>query len=553
MKKKGLLYKLSKICTQPVKGWFYIFVFLLNLVSNYVVIKDDKLPFTYFSVFFLSAFVAYIESAIYFVLTKKSLRRIYVVLIILLHGVLIGCEYFLLFRFNSFLKQSIVNIIGETNSDEVQSFFKTYLPPTQILIILALLAALLAIIYGLSRLIAKIRYTIPALLFSLIGMGIALYGGYGFWRYRDGMSIPQHTTLTRLGHSIYQIKQKNSDIELLRDACKNVDASTSSSDLPTIVVIIGESHSVYHSSLYGYEKTTNPLLSQRVKEGSMVVFDNAVSLHDITSLSMKADFSLNAQGEDFATTPLFPACFKAAGYRTMMYDNQYLTGTGISFLADKELSDILFDYRNTRKYPYDGDMAEEIEMSDGPTLYIIHLMGQHFEYEAAYPRDFGTFKADDYDKKYNEDQRATIAQYDNATLYNDFVVDKIIRKFETTNCCVFYFPDHGEEVYELRDFAGHCNAESSPDLNYQIRIPLLVWLSPTFTADHPSLKQRLEEAKHYPICADDIGHTLLDVAGIKTSAFTPSRSFVNDHYDKNRHRIVLHSIDYDEYQARRSK
>ena len=199
MKKKGLLYKLSKICTQPVKGWFYIFVFLLNLVSNYVVIKDDKLPFTYFSVFFLSAFVAYIESAIYFVLTKKSLRRIYVVLITLLHGVLIGCEYFLLFRFNSFLKQSIVNIIGETNSDEVQSFFKTYLPPTQILIILALLAALLAIIYGLSRFIAKIRYTIPALLFSLIGMGIALYGGYGFWRYRDGMSIPQHTTLTRLG------------------------------------------------------------------------------------------------------------------------------------------------------------------------------------------------------------------------------------------------------------------------------------------------------------------------------------------------------------------
>jgi len=38
------------------------------------------------------------------------------------------------------------------------------------------------------------------------------------------------------------------------------------------------------------------------------------------------------------------------------------------------------------------------------------------------------------------------------------------------------------------------------------------------------------------------------VAGISTSAFSPSRSFVNVNYDKNRHRIVLHSIDYDEYQ-----
>ena len=550
MKAKGLLYKIYMLCTRPVKGWFYMFVFLLNLVSNYVVTSEDNMPFTYFSVFFLSAFVAYIESAIYVVLTKKSIKQLYVVLITLLHSILIACEYFLLFRFNSFLNQGIVNIIGETNREEAQSFINTYLPPIQILVVLVLLAALLTIIYGLSILISKTRYTIPAFLFSLTGLGLALYGGYGFLRYRDGMSIPQHTTLTRLGYSIYQLKQKNSDIVLLRDVCKNVEASAKSSDLPTIIVIIGESHSVYHTSLYGYEKATNPLLAERVKDGSMVVFDNAVTLHDATSASMAADFSLNALGVDFATTPLFPACFKAAGYRTVMYDNQYSIGSGISFLSDKELSDILFDYRNTREYQYDGDMVDDIEMSDSPTLYIIHLQGQHFDYEADYPQSFGKFRASDYDKKYNEDQRATIAHYDNATLYNDYVIDKIIKKFEHTNCCVFYFPDHGEEIYELRNYMGHGNAESSPDLNYQIRIPLLVWLSPTFTAGHPSLRQRLEEAKHYPICADDIGHTLLDVAGISTSAFSPSRSFVNVNYDKNRHRIVLHSIDYDEYQDR---
>ena len=54
MKAKGLLYKIYMLCTQPVKGWFYMFVFLLNLVSNYVVTSEDNMPFTYFSVFFLS-------------------------------------------------------------------------------------------------------------------------------------------------------------------------------------------------------------------------------------------------------------------------------------------------------------------------------------------------------------------------------------------------------------------------------------------------------------------------------------------------------------------
>jgi len=118
MKAKGLLYKIYMLCTQPVKGWFYMFVFLLNLVSNYVVTSEDNMPFTYFSVFFLSAFIAYIESAIYVVLTKKSIKRLYVVLITLLHSILIACEYFLLLRFNTFLNQGIVNIIGETNREE---------------------------------------------------------------------------------------------------------------------------------------------------------------------------------------------------------------------------------------------------------------------------------------------------------------------------------------------------------------------------------------------------------------------------------------------------
>lgn len=542
---------LIRVFSKPAKGWFYLFVFLLNLVSNYVVIIDDDLPFTYFSVFFLSAFAAYMESIVYVLIKNKWVRKTYVVLITLLHSIFIVCEYFLVIKYGLFLNQSLINIIGETNRKEVLSFIHTYLSPLQILTYLGILVVFLAVVYGMSVLMSRVRYAVVAFMCSLVGLGFVIYCCYGFVRFRDGMAIPQHTSITRVCYCIYQLKEKNSNLVLLREACKNVVVNQDTLRPPTIVVIIGESHSVYHSSLYGYAKKTNPLLEKRVADGSMMVFDNAVTLFDVTSSTMAADFSLDSLGVDFATTPLFPACFKAAGYRTMMYENQYFIGSGISFLCDQDLSDILFDYRNDMRYVYDGDMVEAIEMTEQPSLYVIHLQGQHFEYEYDYPKTkmFTRFTAGDYDSKYNEEQRQTMAHYDNATLYNDYVIDKILDKFKDTYSCVFYFSDHGEEVYELRNYSGHCNAETSPDLNYQIRIPLLVWMSPEFVANNQSIKQKMEKAKHYPICADDIGHTLLDVAGIKTVSFAPSRSFVNNKFNKKRHRVVLHSVDYDEYQA----
>ncbi len=145
---------LIRVFSKPVKGWFYLFVFLLNLVSNYVVIIDDDLPFTYFSVFFLSAFAAYMESIVYVLIKNKWVRKTYVVLITLLHSIFIVCEYFLVIKYGLFLNQSLINIIGETNRKEVLSFIHTYLSPLQILTYLGILVVFLAVVYGMSVLMS---------------------------------------------------------------------------------------------------------------------------------------------------------------------------------------------------------------------------------------------------------------------------------------------------------------------------------------------------------------------------------------------------------------
>lgn len=216
------------------------------------------------------------------------------------------------------------------------------------------------------------------------------------------------------------------------------------------------------------------------------------------------------------------------------------------------MSHTLFDKRNDKRYKYDEEMVNTIHIEKAPTLYVIHLWGQHYTYRDRFPDSFKKFTAVMYDRKYDLAKRQIMADYDNATLYNDYVVNSIIEKFKNQYCCIFYFSDHGEEVYELRNFMGHGTAMDSPNANYQIRVPLMVWLSPSYKSANPLMVKKLSRAKDYPICMDDIGHTLLDVSGIRCKYFAPSRSFVNAKFNQQRHRIVLHSVDYDRtlYQKR---
>ena len=279
----------------------------------------------------------------------------------------------------------------------------------------------------------------------------------------------------------------------------------------------------------------------------MVVFDNVVTLHDHTNKSLKAILSLDSLGVGYTSMALFPAIFHASRYHTELFDNQYLADGGVGILRDLKLSNIMFDKRNDQLYQYDGHMIDDIVKDDSASLYVVHLQGQHYEYKDRYPRNYAKYRETDYDNKYNKGQREVMAHYDNATIYNDYVVNKLIDKFENSYCCVFYLSDHGDEVYELRDFMGHGGAAYSPNLNYQLRIPLLVWFSPSFRADNPHLLELARKRAHDPICSDDIGHVLLDLAKIRTKDFVPARSFFNDRFERVRHRIVLNSIDYDDY------
>ena len=545
MHKRDLLHSLLNLCGEKP----FIYLFLLNLVSNCTYSYTFHPFIGVLLMVCLSGSMALLETLVFGFLNKVRLLGIMYLLVVgAIYTVFILTDYFCLFNFQSTFDQDKLDILRETTPKETREFLHTYLSFGLVLGGLACVLLMHIMLLRLSLFISKIkRVRFFFALVSTIG-----FMGWGFMiisyiKFHNGFSIAQYTSITRIAYSYHMSKKRLDEIKQLYTVCKQIPASQDFNDKPNVIVLIGESSSVYHSGLFGYKYNTTPNLKCMEAEGNLLAFDNAVSVDDHTHGVMESVFSLDSLRTNFNNTPLFPAVYKNAKYQTHCYDNQYFVG-GVNFLSDPVLSRLMFTTRNQKGYTYDEELIRTVKVSNAPSLYVIHLMGQHYTYTQRYPQKWDKFQASEYDKiRWSENQRKLIAQYDNATLYNDFVVTSLINKFKNTNSVLIYFSDHGEEVFELRDYNGHGNAAYSPDLRYQIRVPLIMWMSDTYMKNHKDVYDKAVANKHTPIITDDVSHTILSLGGIKTPWYNPHRDFLNSKYNRGKRRIVLNSIDYDSY------
>ena len=519
----------------------FLFFFLLNLISNFAFLFYDDSLWAIFCMVGCAGLIGFVEDLLVSKISYKRLSLFIIALLSIFNSSIILGDYFLVTNFKMWLNQDAVDILAETNAGQTADFINSYLTISKVLLWLSLIVLVNLIALFLNNYFSSGVSSIKWLtvMMGLIASSISFYS---FAKYRDGKSVPQYVAPARLSYSVYVLKQRLSSIADLRSICSNVTASTDIEHAPDVIVIIGESFSKYHCSLYGYTKTTYPLLEARKGRGELLVMDNAIAIADATHRNMQSIFSLDGADDTFRSSPLFPACFKAAGYKTMMYDNQFFVGQGISFLSDDALSKEMFNLRNANGFTYDGEMISTLQKEDWPSLYVIHLWGHHYLYENRYPKDYSTFSPHDYaDTKHS----SIIAHYDNACVYNDFVIDEIIRQFEDDDAVLVYFSDHGEEVYEM-GFMGHGTSTTTKDIRYQIDVPFIVWASEKFRSNHEDIIDKLEKSRSTPIMTKDVSHFLLDLANIQTPQFNAERSFINDSYIVNHHRKVMNSIDYDE-------
>ena len=252
-----------------------------------------------------------------------------------------------------------------------------------------------------------------------------------------------------------------------------------------------------------------------------------------------------APGEWFEYINLF-SILKAANYHTEWISNQESSGifgnVGKLYAKSCDVSKFTvirdtMDDRNTDGFYsdelllplFDDSLSKDHEKS----FFVLHMLGTHGKYAQRYPKNFSKFSAED-ESSANEEIKQTRAEYDNAVLFNDYVVNEIIKRLENKNAVVIYISDHGDDVYDEKDFAGHEEANGS---RFMIEIPMIIWTSKQFKAAYPEIEKKFNGNLNKPFMTDDMIHLILDILKIETEDYDPSKSLINDDYDETRERV----------------
>jgi len=370
----------------------------------------------------------------------------------------------------------------------------------------------------------------------------------------------------RLAFSIFSNELASQQVDRLIEAKDKMSVDSCSFKSPNIVLIIGESYGKLHSQQYGYFMPTTPRQIKREKSGLLVPFSDVVAPWNLTSFVFKNVFSLHVVGEkgEWCDYPLFPSLFRKAGYHVTFITNQFLPKakqavydfSGGFFLNHPELSAAMFDSRNQQLYRFDRGLLDDYDKNQQQhntdhNLIIFHLLGQHVKYNQRFPSDRRHFTAEDYEKKRADldgKQRNVLADYDNAVLYNDSIVDAIISRFEDKEAIVIYMPDHGEECYEgNRGFIcrNHSAAIDYDLAHYEFEIPFWIFCSYKYAAKHPDIYKEIIGAKNRRFMTDALPHMLLYLAGIHTKDYHAEYNILSPQYNEMRPRILKNTTDYD--------
>ncbi|HEY8354903.1 MAG TPA: phosphoethanolamine transferase CptA [Methylophilaceae bacterium] len=302
----------------------------------------------------------------------------------------------------------------------------------------------------------------------------------------------------------------------------------------TLVLVIGESTNRQHMSLYGYIRPTTPRLD--ALRDQLTVFEKAVAPRPFTIESLEQILTFaDQENPDLALKkPSLMNMMRQAGYKTYWITNQQTISKRNTMLTNfSKQMDVQYYMNHSRAQnsrEYDENVFapfKEVLEDDAPRKFIvIHLLGTHMKYDYRYPPEFDRFRDRDGIAPSIPDNRVSVINaYDNAVLYNDFVISTLLETLMTRNdrSLMVYFADHGEDVYDTppHDFVGR--NEAKPTLA-MYAVPFLMWMSPSWKEstghDFSNLTQRPYSMAHFI-------HTWSDLVGITHDEFVPEKSIIN--------------------------
>lgn len=342
-------------------------------------------------------------------------------------------------------------------------------------------------------------------------------------------------------------------------------ASSAADDDLQIIVVVGESFIKSHTPLYGYHLPTTPRMMAERDSGNLVTFSDVITTANFTTISLRNLFSLNtlngsgpAKGK-WTKAAYFPAVMKRAGFRVDFFTNQFIPHQSDDlsriFFSDLDLDSVYTRYNDWR---HDDDLifiSKALKAGNdsrpGPRLTIYHLNGQHFPPSWHYPpeKEYEIFTAADIPANrpwLDESKRTIVAQYANATHYNDRVIGTIMDAFRGRNAVMIYFSDHGEEMYDTAPF-GNRNAQHPDDpqwMHRQFDIPFIIWMSPEYQRRNPEQTAAIRAASNRRGDLGDLGQSVLWLGKVKSPFAAPQNAIVAPEYQQPAQRVTAMCYQY---------
>ncbi len=323
----------------------------------------------------------------------------------------------------------------------------------------------------------------------------------------------------------------------------------------TYLIIIGESLSKKHMSLYGYHRETTPELEKLSDE--LIIQTDTISTHVQTQPSLRHTLTQVDTGNKLSVTKALSMIDIAnkAGFKTWWISNQQplrSTISAIAHMAD-ETQYISNDYHGVQVRRFDGLMQPYVEkaLNDDAThkIIFVHLMGSHLQYKNRYPDEFSKFtdnNVNGYENSLSTSKVDYINSYDNSVLYTDSVVANMIKSLKTISerqnqlSAALFLADHGEEIFDSKNFVGHGPDSITPTM---VEIPFIIWTSEKYRQFRPAHITAMKENVNEAASLDNTFHFVSHLIGIESDIINKNNSLSSERYTSRKR--VVYKTDYD--------
>ncbi len=462
-----------------------------------------------------------------------------------------GFGYFLIY--GQELTQSLMFIIFESNQSESAEYLQNYL---SIKVVLGYLAFTLIPIfiwtyikpYTDERKPAYITsFVITTLIFMTPVTRAIAYGDINA-AYKNMNRHLSSAPPWQLGFGYSNYQRELHEVEKQLLSLDSIPALNNLKETPknlptTVVLVIGESTTRLHMGLYGYERDTTPKLSSIKKE--LTVFKNVFASrpNTIESLEQVLTFADQEHPDLYKTTPSLIAIMKQAGYKTYWITNQQTLTKRNTMLTTfaKQADEQIFLNNARRQNAYSLDekvlapYAKTLLKQDQKKLIVVHLLGTHMKYAYRYPESYAHFTtakglAPIVSADHNKVE--LINSYDNAVLYNDYIVYELISQLKKANSnnaqsLLVYFSDHGEDVYDTapHDFKGR--NEGAPTYP-MYAVPFIVWHSENWQGAAKLADANIKDRQYDNA---DFIYTWSDLIGLSYEGYRDDESILSKQFN----------------------